>query len=62
MHNRTKGKSGAWFQGGHGVGVLLNLEKGNPNFNNVGLFKDGVRVSQPVPRPKNMQGKALSRM
>lgn len=41
------------------VGILLNLVEGHVNFRTISMFRDGKRVSKPMPLPEDMAGKAL---
>mmetsp|Transcript_80420 Transcript_80420/g.209785 ORF Transcript_80420/g.209785 Transcript_80420/m.209785 type:complete len:545 (+) Transcript_80420:90-1724(+) len=41
------------------VAVLINLDPKSPNANTVSLFRSGVRVSEPMPLPDDLKGKAL---
>eukprot|EP00913_Durusdinium_trenchii_P030120 g28222.t1 len=41
------------------MAVLLNLDPKSPNANTISLFRDGIRVSQPMPLPENLKGKTL---
>lgn len=41
------------------VAVLLNLEKKSPNSNTISLFRDGERMTRPLPLPECLQGKPL---
>ncbi|CAK0848695.1 unnamed protein product [Prorocentrum cordatum] len=41
------------------VGLLLNLDPTSENANTVSLFKDGVRVTEPMPLPDKLKGKPL---
>lgn len=43
----------------HVVALVLNLDQGSPNANTVSLFRDGVRVSVPVPLPEALKGQTL---
>merc|ERR1712087_373871 len=39
--------------------VVLNLDEKHANFNTISVFKDGVRVCQPIPLPEALKGKTL---
>mmetsp|Transcript_84158 Transcript_84158/g.176091 ORF Transcript_84158/g.176091 Transcript_84158/m.176091 type:complete len:695 (-) Transcript_84158:1704-3788(-) len=41
------------------IGVLLNLDPSMKNNGTISFFKDGVRVSSPIPLPADLKGKAL---
>jgi len=41
------------------IGILLNLDSGSPNANSFSVFLDGVRLSEPMPLPAHLVGKAL---
>lgn len=41
------------------LGLLLNLDAGSANANTVSFFRDGARVSQPMPLPEALKGKTL---
>ncbi|CAK0848696.1 unnamed protein product [Prorocentrum cordatum] len=41
------------------VGVLLNLDPKSDNAHTVSLFRDGVRVTEPMPLPDKLKGKPL---
>jgi len=57
-HGKKRTKTGTRF-GRDTMAVLVNLDKSSPNANTVSLFKNGVRVTQPLPIPDNMKGKPL---
>merc|ERR1712032_321334 len=39
--------------------VVLNLDEKHASFNTISVFKDGVRVCQPIPLPEPLKGKTL---
>eukprot|EP00928_Gymnodinium_smaydae_P069895 TRINITY_DN5372_c0_g1_i1.p1 TRINITY_DN5372_c0_g1~~TRINITY_DN5372_c0_g1_i1.p1 ORF type:complete len:834 (-),score=138.74 TRINITY_DN5372_c0_g1_i1:220-2721(-) len=41
------------------IAVVLNLDAASPNKNTVSLFRDGERVSEPMPLPEALIGKPL---
>jgi hypothetical protein len=41
------------------IGVVLNLDGNSPNANTVSLFRDGERISEPLPLPERLKGQEL---
>lgn len=41
------------------VGILLNLVEGHENFNTISMFREGIRVSEPMKLPEELHGKTL---
>jgi len=61
FHGRKKTERACPIQWRKGavLGVLLNLVEGAPNAFTISLFKDGKRVSKPMPLPESLKGKTL---
>jgi len=47
------------FDVGDNVAILINLQSNSANANTVSLFRNGLRVTAPIPLPESMVGKPL---
>eukprot|EP00933_Yihiella_yeosuensis_P025995 TRINITY_DN2017_c0_g1_i1.p1 TRINITY_DN2017_c0_g1~~TRINITY_DN2017_c0_g1_i1.p1 ORF type:complete len:831 (-),score=286.51 TRINITY_DN2017_c0_g1_i1:267-2759(-) len=56
---KTKEKKSQPFTRDQVLAVLLNLDQKSPNANTISLFREGQRISDPIPLPEKLKGKAL---